>query len=384
MNSIAQAYTIQAKTYDVRYVYVPEVGFSQRLLEALASGAGPDMILAPYQIILSQEGRLYPFPLNNLPEKNFRDMYVDGANVLFGPNGAVALPITIDPMVLFYNRTLFSKHGIVNPPASWDEVTSVTPSLVIKNGNKFTETAIALGTPSVPYSKDIIMSIVSQLGQTPVVRLPNPAGGSYFEVKANTPVTEGGEVLPLVTANRFVTQFGDTGQGTYAWSESLGNASDFFVSEKLAMYIGYASELTVLRARNPRGNFEMTYLPQVKGYNTFSMGMQMYALATLKTSKNLQASLTAQGEFAGAGVAPSIAGITGAVPALRAYATTIDLDPVIKRSMLVAHGWYDSHPVESDSYIASMISDIINYRYGVNDASSVFVSRLRDLYSKNR
>ena len=72
------------------------------------------------------------------------------------------------------------------------------------------------------------------------------------------------------------------------------------------------------------------------------------------------------------------------MPALRAYATTQGLDPVVKRSMLVAHGWYDSHPVESDSYIASMISDIINYRYGVNEASSVFVSRLRDMYSKNR
>jgi ABC-type glycerol-3-phosphate transport system substrate-binding protein len=382
MNSITQAYTTQAKTYSVRYVYVPEAGFNQHLLEALASGAGPDMILAPYQTILSQEGRLYPFPITNLPEKNFKDTYVDGANILFGPNGAIALPVTIDPMVLFYNRTLFSKHGIVNPPSTWDEVVAVTPSLIVKKNTTFIETAIALGTPSVPYAKDIIMSIISQLGQTPVVRIPAPAGGSYFEVMANSPVTEGGEILPLATANRSFTQFGDPGQKVYSWSESLGNASDFFVSEKLAMYIGYASELAVLRARNPRANFEMTYLPQIRGYNTFAMGMRMHAIATLKTSKNLQASLTTQGEFAGAGVAPSIAGIVGAVPAFRAYAATQGLDLVTARSMLVAHGWYDSHPQESDSYIALMISDIINYRYGVNDASSVFVSRLRDVYTK--
>jgi ABC-type glycerol-3-phosphate transport system substrate-binding protein len=301
---------------------------------------------------------------------------------LFGPSGAIALPVSIDPMVLFYNRTLFSKHGIVNPPASWDEVSAVTPSLIVRNGNKFTETAIALGTPSVPYAKDIIMSIVSQLGQTPVVRLPAPAGGSYFEVSVNSPVTEGSEILPLATTNRFFTQFGDQGQKTYAWSESLGDASDFFVGEKLAMYIGYAGELATLRARNPRASFEMTYLPQTKGYNTFAMGMRMHAIATLKTSRNLQAALTTEGEFAQAGVSPTIAGIVGAVPALRSYAATPGLDPVIARSMLVARGWHDSHPQESDMYVSSMISDIINYRYGVNDASSVFVSRLRDLYSK--
>jgi ABC-type glycerol-3-phosphate transport system substrate-binding protein len=392
MNTIMQSYTTQAKTYAVRYVYVPEAGFNQRLLEALASGAGPDMILAPYQIILSQEGRIFPFPISDpeknfkyiLPEKIFKETFVDGSHILFGPYGATALPVIVDPMVLFYNRTLFSKHGVVNPPSTWDEVVAVTPSLIVKNDSKFVETAIALGTPSVPYAKDIIMSVVSQLGQTPVVRIPAPAGGSYFEVMANSPVTEGGEILPLTTANRNFTQFGDPGQKVYSWSDSLGNASDFFVSEKLAMYIGYASELSTLRARNPRANFEMTYFPQIRGYNTFAMGVRLYGIATLKTSKNPVAAMAAEYEIASAGVSPSVAGVIGAVPAFRQYAATPGLDPVIQRSMLVARGWYDSHPQESDSYTASMISDIINYRYGVNDASSVFVSRLRDLYSKNK
>jgi ABC-type glycerol-3-phosphate transport system substrate-binding protein len=382
MNSVIQSFNPQAKTYSVRYTYVPEADFNQRLLEALASGAGPDLILTPYQTILSQEGRILPFPLSNFPEKNFKDTYVDGASVLFGPNGALALPVSVDPMVLFYNRTLFSKHGIINPPASWDEVSSVTPSLVLRDNGKFVETSIALGTPTTPYAKDILMAIVNQLGQTPVVTVPAPGGGVYYNVQVNTPTTEGGEVLPLATVNRFFTQFGDTGQKTYAWSESLGNASDMFVAEKLAMYIGYAGELPTLRARNPRGSFEMTYFPQTKGYNTFSMGMRMYAIATLKSSRNPVAALTVESQFAGAGVAPSIAAISGAVPALRSYAATQGLDPVIARSMLVARGWYDSHPNESSLYTASMISDIINYRYGVNDASAIFVSRLRDAYIK--
>lgn len=383
MNAVVQAFNPQAGTYAVRYTYVPEEEFKQRLLEALAGGTGPDMILASYQTILSEESRIYPFPVNNLPEKTFKDLYVDGASVLFSPQGALGLPVSIDPMVLFYNRTLLSKHGIVNPPIYWDEVGTITPSLTVRENGKFFESAIALGTPDAQYAKDIIMSIIMQLGQSPVVRVPTQlAGGTYLSVEANNPVTEGSQILPLATTNRFFTQFGDPGQKTFTWSDTLGDATDMFIGEKLAMYVGYSGEYATLHARNPRADFGMTYLPQTRGYNTFSMGMRMHAIATLKSSKNLTAALTVEGQFAGAGVSPTIAAIVGAVPALRAYAGTQGLDPVVARSMLVAHGWYDNHEDESTAYIKTMISDIINYRYGVNDASAIFVGRLRDLYTK--
>ena len=381
MNTITQAFNPQAKSYAVRYQYVPEATFNQTLLEGLASGNGPDMIIAPYQTILGQSGRLYPFPLASLPEKSFRDAYVDGASIFFTSVGAIALPVSIEPLVLFYNRSLLSKHGVPNPPAYWDEVGVVTPSLTIESRGNFVESSIALGTPFVPYAKDIIMSIVSQLGQSPVVYVANQAGSGYYSVEINEPVTEGGEVLPLATTMRFFTQFGDQGQNNYTWKDSLGNARDVFTAEKLAMYIGYAGELSTLRTINPRANFEMTYLPQTKGYNTFSTGMKMYGVATLRTSKNPQASFAVEGEFAGPGVSPSIAAITGAVPALRAYASSQGLDPVVARSMLVARGWNDAYSDKSNGYIMSMISDIINYRSGVNEAASTFVSRLRDLYA---
>ena len=382
MNTVIQAFNPQSRTYTVQYKYVSEADFSQRLLEALASGVGPDLIITPYQTILSQAGRIQLFPIGSMGEKAYKDTYVDGASVLFTPQGALALPVTLEPMVLFYNRTLFSKHGIVNPPQFWDEVAANVPSLTIRDNGKFIESGIALGTPSVSYGKDIIMAIVAQLGQVPVVAIPNQSGESTLEVLVNTPVTEGSEILPLSTVARFYTQFGDQGQKTYTWSQSQGDAADFFVGEKLAMYIGYSGELPTLRARNPRAAFEMTYLPQTRGYQTFATGMRMYAIATLRSSKNPQAALTVEGQFASSGVSPTIAGMVGAVPALRTYAGTPGLDQVTARSMLVARGWYDSHEKESSVYTATMVSDIINYRYGVSDAASLFVSRLRDLYTK--
>lgn len=380
MSALTQEFNPKAKTYAVRYTYVPEANFEQRLLEALASGQGPDLIIAPHQIILSQTDRIYPFKIT---EKVFRDAFVDGASVLFTPEGALALPVSVEPMVLFYNRTLFSKHGVINPPVYWDEVVTLAPLLTVRQGGQFVESAIALGTPSVPYAKDILMTIVAQLGQVPVVQIVDQAGGAYTSVQANEPVTTGSDILPLTTANRLFTQFGDPGQNAFTWAQAqTGNPADFFVGEKLAMYIGYYGEYRKLRERNPRGDFQMTKLPQIRDYNTSVTGMRMYAIATLKTTKNPLAALTVEQDFASAGVAPAIAEIIGGVPPFRSYASTPSLDPTVAKSMLIARGWYDRYSKQSTGYTTTMISDIINYRYGVNDATTIFIARLRDLYAK--
>ena len=60
-------------------------------------------------------------------------------------------------MVLFYNRKLFSKQGIISPPTYWDEVVPLVAALTVKQNGQFLESAIALGSPNVPYAKDIIM-----------------------------------------------------------------------------------------------------------------------------------------------------------------------------------------------------------------------------------
>lgn len=383
MNAVVQAFNPQARDYAVRYKYVPEAEFNQRLLEALASGTGPDMIMAPYQTILTQASRIMPFPATSFGEKAFRDTYVDGASVLYSPQGALGLPVSVEPMVLFYNRTLFSKHGIITPPAYWDEVTNIVPALTVVSGGRFLESGIALGAPGTSYQKDIMMAIVAQLGQTPVVRIPNQMGELFFSVTANDPVTEGGDVKPLATVLRYLSQYADPGQKTFTWKEEMGDAADLFVGEKLAMYIGYAGEYPTLRARNPRGEFEMTTLPQTKGYNTFATGMRMYAISTLKTTKNPVAALTVESQFAGLGVSPTIAAIVGGVPAARSYAATQGLSPVVAQGMLVARGWYDSYATQSTLYTDAMFSDVINYRYNITDAAALFVGRLRDLYTKN-
>lgn len=378
-----QAFNAQTKTYRVIYQYLKEDSFAQDLVEALASNRGPDMILAPQQIILSQQARIYPFPATSFPEKSFKDMYVDGASLFFSPQGALAFPVSIEPMVLFYNRTLFSKNGIVNPPVYWDEVSAIIPALTIRGDRgQFLESGINLGSATTAYAKDIMMTIVSQLGQTPVLAQYGSDGTVRASVLANNPVTSDGEIYPLATVVRFFTQFGDPTKETYTWNQYVGNADDQFVAGKLAMYIGYSGEYDTLRARNPRGEFSMAILPQTRGYNTFVTGARMYGIATLSAGKNIAGALAVQTAFAGNVISPQIAASIGAAPALRSYVQSVGIDPVLSKSMLVAKGWYDPLFIQSTNYTTTMVSDILNNRYGPNDAAMLFVSRLQELYSK--
>jgi ABC-type glycerol-3-phosphate transport system substrate-binding protein len=188
-------------------------------------------------------------------------------------------------------------------------------------------------------------------------------------------------VRPLATVLRFFTQFADPTKSSYSWNDFNGKADDQFVAEKLAMYIGYSSEFQTLKARNPKANFEMSFLPQTRGYNTFATAGEVVGIATLKTTKNLLASLTAESQFASAGISPSIATSYGAVPALRSYATIPGVPEVVARSMLVAQTWYDSFPAQSTALIGSMIADVVNGRLGPNDAADSFVARLQGLYT---
>jgi ABC-type glycerol-3-phosphate transport system substrate-binding protein len=256
------------------------------------------------------------------------------------------------------------------------------PALTLQdNNNGFTESGIALGTYTVPYMKDILMAIVSQLGQTPVLLQYKNDGTRVYDISLNTPTTDGGSVLPFESAVRFMTEFTDPLKSTYTWNQFAGNPADLFVAEKLAMYIGYAGELPVLRARNPKMNIDMTYLPQTRNYNTFATGMRLYGVAVMRQSKNPTASFAVESAFAGAEWSSQLAPLVGASPALRAYLATPGINDVIQKSLLVTRGWYDIDQQSTGGLIAQMFADIGSRKQGTIEAASTFASRMYDLYT---
>lgn len=230
--------------------------------------------------------------------------------------------------------------------------------------------------------KDIIMAMVSQLGQMPVLANYNADGTFSYNFLANNPVTETSPVQPLSTVMRFVTEFSDPMKSTYSWNQFSGNAVDAFVAEKLAMYIGYAGEFAVLRSQNPKMDIDMTYLPQALNQGTFSTGMRLYGIATMRQAKNPSGSYAVEYAFSGANWSPQIASVVGASPALTSYLNTSGINEVLKNSLLVARGWYDINTQSSSDFMSQMFYGIISGKQGVIDAVNDFTNRMNDLYTR--
>ena len=382
VDTLLQDYNLAAKTYHVSYKQIPEANFSARLIDALANGTGPDMILAPYQIILSQFSKISPLPTTTVSEKIYKDAFVDGASVFWTPYGALALPVSIEPLVLFYNQSLFSKHGVSKPPVYWDELNVLVPRLTISdNRGGFIESAIALGTwNNIPYVKDILTTIVNQLGQSIVLQQYINSIVSY-DVLINSPISDKSEILPLTTAVRFFTGFSDYTKSTYTWNQNLPLARDLFTAEKLAMYIGYTGEYNAIHNSNQKLDFRMSYLPQTKGYNTSVTGMRMYGLATLRASKNSSASFLTESTMAGGAWSPKIAESLSAISPLRTAVSASNVDEVIGKSAMVARGWLDIYVGDTNDLFSKMFTEILTGRTLVNDAVDTFVGRFTNLYN---
>jgi ABC-type glycerol-3-phosphate transport system substrate-binding protein len=383
MTNFFLAYARDVKGQQVTYQFIQEENFSATLVDALASGVGPDAIIAPYQLILEQSKRIYPFPQASFPEKMYRDMYVDGASIFWTRNGALALPIAIEPMVLFFNRTLLAKHGVALPPEYWDELNDMGPKLtVLTPQGTFTESAIALGAyGNVVYAKDILSTIVAQLGQAMVFKQPTSEGKDLYTVTANAPLQEGGDVFPLATALRFFMEFSNPTKIKYTWNQFLPNAQDQFVAEKLALYVGYYGEGKIMRERNGRIDFDMAVLPQTRGYNTFVTGMKLYGMATLSSARNKEVSFAVQSKVGSLPWANLLTPTIGALPPQRAYAQNPTVPETTRRSLLVAKGWYDIQQKNSSDLFETMVRDVTSGRVEVSEAASQFVQRLRPKYT---
>ena len=249
-NSLAEPLTI-------KYIQERPENFSQDFISALARGTGPDAILISADGLLPHEDKIAPIPYNTISQRTFVDSYIQEANIYLSQNGVLALPFTVDSLVMYWNRDLFDAAGIATYPRYWDEFTALNKKLTVKdqNGN-IRKTAIALGDfTNVEHSREILASLLMQLG--------NPITQTNSDGIVESAVAVGNAANPIL-ALQFFAQFVDPTNINYSWNRSMPNSRTTFLSGSSATYFGFASELASIRAKNPNLNFDVAALPQAR------------------------------------------------------------------------------------------------------------------------
>jgi ABC-type glycerol-3-phosphate transport system substrate-binding protein len=101
---------------DVSYVEKDKQTYSMEILEALASGNSPDLILVSNETLYENLNKIYPIPYTSFPQRDFINSYVDAFSIFMNSEGILSIPLIIDPMVMYYNQGIFKSAGVPIPP----------------------------------------------------------------------------------------------------------------------------------------------------------------------------------------------------------------------------------------------------------------------------
>lgn len=353
----------------VRYVAKPAETFETDLAEAIASGTGPDLIVITQEQLLSQLNKITLIPFKSIPERTYKDSYVPIFNNFLTGEGTYGVPFVVDPLVLYYNRTMLESAGIAEPPSTWEAVTGLSALLTRKLPDQtLQKSLVAFGEyENVTNARALVSLLLLQSG-APITTSTNTGVRAAL---ATAPTAGSFGTTPAESALNFYTQFANPTKTVYSWNRSMQPARQAFLAGDVALYPGFASERALLSAGNPNLNFDMSRMPQPETSDkrvTYGLG---YVFAIPKASKNTSGAFQTAMAIAGKDVAPSFAGYLGMAPALRGSLKAPADDaygPVFFPEALVASGWLSPAPKTIDTIFSTMIGNITTGRKSVRDA----------------
>lgn len=361
--------------YTLTYKEIPEQSFAQSLIVALADGKQPDMVLVSSELFSQFRDKLNTFPYTQYPERAFRDANVEGAEVFLSKDGVVALPLLVDPLVVYYNKDLVAGARLVNPPTTWNELVALLSSFAKRDAKgTITQTAVALGEgENVLHSRDILSALFLQAGNK-IVSYDMKSGLRFAVLDTQN----------AKDALSFFTTFSDPTNANYTWNRSLPTSRAMFLSGKLAFYIGRASELFVIQEQNPNLNFDVVELFQPAGaVRPITFG-SFIAASVLKNAPNKTAAVAALGVIASDDSVDELAKRLSIPPAKRSLLSILQTDPyvtVFYRAALSAFTWPDPNSTATENIFRDMIGAVTS---GKTDVSGAINEANSNLQSYNR
>ena len=347
----------------VSYVQKDPKTYVSDLVNALASGGGPDLFMVSQDQITTFSNKIGVIPYSAMSQQKFTDSYVDEAQLFLTPDGILALPYAIDPLVMYTNRDLLSSAGYARPPQYWNDFLDMSPKLTQLDGSSnITRGAVALGGWSnVQYAKDIIATLFMQAGDPIVTRndkgVPTPVLGT---IQSTDPAaTED----PATSALQFYSEFANPTKTTYSWNRSLPLSQDAFVAGDLAIYFGYASDYATLQSRNPNIHLSVAQIPQIQGTGVKMTFGHIYGLAIPRTTKNPAGALLAAEKLTSQSDITTLVATSPLPPVRRDVQVDTSKDAaksVFASSALIARGWLDPDPAQTDTIFQNMVESVMS------------------------
>jgi len=366
----------------VTYVEKESTRFDRELVEALASNKGPDVILLPQDLILRHEDKVFTIPYESMSARRFKDAFLEEGELYLTDTGILALPFVVDPLIMYWNRDMFSSAGIVSPPEYWDEFFELASRMTSRSqGSSILRSAVALGEyRNIAHAKDILSAMFLQAGDPIIVRNTNEKGSKMEVIFGGN--SQDLAINPAESSLRFYTEFANPSKVTYSWNRSLPDSDNMFVSGDLGVYFGFASELESISRRNPHLNFDTAILPQVRDNKSKLTFGTMQGLSILKDSPNFALSFDVASRIATSQYIVGLVQSLGIAPARKNLLVDEQNNAdrtIFYDSALISKAWLDPDPTETETIFKEMIENITSGRNKVSGAISAAQRQLGQL-----
>lgn len=350
----------------VNYVKKTEANFDKDFIETLARGEGPDVILIPQDMILRHSDKVVPIPYDVFTERDFKNTYIEQGELYLTPKGISGIPFIVDPIVMYWNRDLFTNAGLASYPKYWSDFGNIIDKITVKDVNSnIRKSALALGDfTNVTNAREILSSLLLQAGN-PITK--------YTENGVVSMLADGQTSGTKKTSDAvsFFIRFTNPQDKQYTWNRSLPSSKNLFLSGNLATYFGFASELFDIRNKNPNLDFDIAPLPQIKDTNNRVTYGRMYGLSIVRSTKNELGSYNTISELIQPQNLSILQKITYLPPVRRDLLSAGSKDAYLSiffDSALISKGWLDPNREESNKILSNLIENITSGRSGSYEA----------------
>lgn len=280
MQDVIGGYETLRKNVRVNYEEMNPQTYEQDIINALAAGSGPDIIMFQNSWLAKHYNKIVPVKDTQMTLATLKQTFPAVIEQDFVGNGQIyALPLYIDTLALFYNQDTFDKNGIALAPKDWLELQNLIPKLRQKDtSGRITKPAVAIGGSSATMDNapDLLQLLMLQ-------------AGAKMTDDAFTQATFSSNVqgsVPGLDALNFYVKFTDPNSIYYTWNDTLEYSTDSFAKGDTPMIFAYASEKDSIKAKNPFLNFKAAPMPQPTGAEKAVNYPDYWGLAVTNNSKN--------------------------------------------------------------------------------------------------
>jgi ABC-type glycerol-3-phosphate transport system substrate-binding protein len=266
--------------FSVEFTYVKADNakdYEAAVVDAIASGTGPDVWLIRNDWLGKHEAKIVPMP-STLTWSEDKDVSEEEAlKGIFGQaviaqnsvGGAMyAIPLSVDSLALYVNTRVVREvqdaldetgdrraEIFDSVPVTWGDVDLWNQIITRRSGSGFARSGFAAGTVSNTYAPaDLYLAVLQQKGG----KLYSP---DSRQVALHLATDNG--AIPAQQALEALKPFSDPGTPYYSWNAQAGDPVKRFVEGKLAMMIGFSTlRLELFNTDRNFTDYYVTALPQ--------------------------------------------------------------------------------------------------------------------------